>query len=236
VLVAIVAGISRTTAATIMLYNLKKEEVSRVIPVVYTYPIFVAIMAIPLLGETLNYLEWLAIVIVVTGVVIISAERSPSGAASRLSQPFLLLFVSSLLFAMADIASKYALAYISFWNVYSITVFCLSGIFLLVSLRPHILRQLRDMKQRNSSIALLAFNETLAPVGMVLSLWAMERGPVSLVSTIIGSRPVFVAIYSIIISLILPNFLLKPAGKGMLALRLAATFMIVGGISVIYLN
>ena len=235
-LVAIASGILRGVAVTPMLYIMKSEEVSRVIPVVYTYPIFVAIIATLLLGETLYYLEWLAIISVVAGAVMISVRQGPTGSTTWLGRSFLILFGSSLLLAMADIASKYALAYISFWNVYSITVFCLSGIFLLVSLRPHILRQLRDMKQRNSSIALLASNETLAPVGMVLSLWAMERGPVSLVSTIIGSRPVFVAIYSIIISLILPNFLLKPAGKGMLALRLAATFMIVGGISVIYLN
>ncbi|MFC1932295.1 EamA family transporter [Chloroflexota bacterium] len=236
VLVAIGAGICRTVAAIIMLYNLKKEDVSRVIPVVYTYPIFVAIMAVPLLGESLYYLEWLAIVIVVAGAVIISAEKSPSGATSRLGRPFLLLFVSSLLCAVADIANKYALAYISFWNAYSITMLCLSSIFLLASLRPHIIRQLRDMKQRNSSITLLAFNETLALVGIVLSFWAMERGPVSLVSTIIGSRPVFVAIYSLVLGLVLPQFLIRSTGKGMLVLRLVAIFMIVGGIAMIYLT
>ena len=235
VLAALASAVFRTCAVSIMLYYLKSEAVSRVIPITYTYPIFVAIMAVPLLGETLHYLQWLAIIIVVAGAVMVSMEKSHSGQVSRFSKPFLLLFISSLLFAVSDIASKYALGYITFWNNFSLTAICMSSIFLIISIRPHVIRQLQDMKHRNPVIAMLAFNETLAPVGILLSFWAMQRGPVSLVSTIIGSRPVFVAIYSLILSLFAPGFLIKSAVKKALALRLVAAAMIVGGISIIYL-
>ena len=235
VLVAVVSGIFRTIAVTIILYNLQKEEVSRVIPVVYTYPIFVAIMAVLFMGETLGYLQWLAIIIVVAGAVMVSVRQSPSGSTIWLGKPLLLLFGSSLLLAMADVTSKYALAYISFWNMFSLTAFCISGIFLLVSMRPRILSQLSSMERRNSAIALLAFNETLAPVGIVLLFWALERGLVSLVSTIASSRPVFVVIFALILSRILPGFMEWQPGKGMLALRLVAIAMIFCGIAIIYL-
>ena len=236
ILVTLVAGTLRAAAVSIMLYSLTREDVSRVVPVVYSCPIFVAIMAIPLLGETLSYLEWLAIIIVVTGAVIISTEKSPTASTNRLGKLFLLLFVSSLFFAAADIATKYVLAYVSFWNVFSLSAFCLSGISLLVSMRPVIFRQIKEMKQRDSSIALLAFNETLAPIGVVLAFRSMGRGPISLVSTIIGSRPAFVALYALILGYLFPRFLIRTASRGMLALRLAATAMIVGGISIIYLT
>ena len=236
VLVAVVSGIFRTIAVTIILYNLQKEEVSRVIPAVYTYPIFVAIIAVLFMGETLGYLQWLAIIIVVAGAIIISLRQSPSGSAIWLGKPLLLLFGSSLLLAMADITSKYALAYISFWNMFSLTAFCISGIFLLVSMRPRILSQLSSMERRNSAIALLAFNETLAPVGIVLLFWALDRGLVSLVSTIASSRPVFVVIFALILSRVLPGFMEWQPGKGMLALRLVAIAMIFGGIAIIYLS
>jgi drug/metabolite transporter (DMT)-like permease len=236
VLVAVASGILRTSAVTIMLYIMKREEVSRVVPVVYTYPVFVAIMAVPLLGETLYYLQWLAIIIVVAGAVMVSFRRNSEGSATWLGKPLLLLFGSSLLFAMADIASKYALAFISFWNMFWVSAFCISGIFLLASMRPHIIRQLSNMKQRSSTIALVVFNETLAPIGIVLSFWAIQRGPVSLVSTIISSRPIFVFIYALIISRVSPMFLEYQPGKAMLALRLIATAMIFGGIAIIYLT
>jgi len=236
VLVAVASGVIRTAAASIMLYMLKREDVARVIPVVYTYPIFVAIIAIPLLGETLHYLEWLAVIAVVAGAVIVAAEHSISGSADKMGKPFLFLFVSSLLMAVADISAKYSLAHISFWNLFSLVSFSMSGIFLLFSIRPHVLRELREMKRKRVAIGFFAFSETMAPIGIVLSYWAMQRGPVSLVSAIIGSRPVFVAIYSLILGMIFPGFLIRSTIKRTLVLRLIATALIFGGISMIYLT
>ncbi|MBE9483035.1 MAG: hypothetical protein IMY88_05070 [Chloroflexi bacterium] len=92
------------------------------------------------------------------------------------------------------------------------------------------------MKQRKSIIPILAFNESLAVVGAMLLFWAMERGPVSLVSTIISSRPIFVIMYAFILSRISPMFLEWQPGRVMLALRLLAITMIVGGIAIIYLT
>ena len=235
-LAAISAGALRTAAVGIMLYYLKKEHVSRVIPIVYTSPVFVAIMAIPLLGESLYYLQWLAIVVVVVGAVMVSAEKNFTGANARWGKIVLLLLMASLFFAIADIGTKYALASLSSWNLFSLTTFVMSGTFLLASARPQILRQLRDMERRNSALVLLVFNETLAPMAIALSFWAIQKGPVSLVSAVIGSRPVFVAIYSLILSLFAPNFLLKFASGKMLLLRLVAIAMIVSGIAIIYLT
>ena len=234
ILATITSGIFRTGAVLIMLDSLKREEVSRVIPVVYTYPIFVAIMAVPLLGESLSHLEWLAIVIVVIGAVTVSTGQRPSGSSSWRGG-LLLLFGSSLLFALADIIGKYALAYISAWNMFWITTFCTTAIFFVVSVRPHVIRQLVAMKRRNSTMGLLAFNETLAPAGIVLSFWALERGPVSLVSPIISSRPMFVLMYAFILSRLAPMFVEWHPGKKTLALRLVATAMIVGGIAIIHI-
>ena len=234
--IAVAAGITRCAGIIITLYNLRREEVSRVIPITYTYPVFVAIIAIPLLGESLGYLQWLAIIIVVAGAIIVSAEKSPSGTTGSLNKPFLLLFVASLLLAVADILAKYALAYISFWNVYSLAIISLSAIFCIISTRPGTIKQLRAMKQKNSAMALLVFDEILALLGATLQFWAMARGPVSLVSTITGTRPVFVAIYSIILSFVLPGFLIKRGTSEVMALRLTAIVMIVGGVSIIYLT
>ena len=236
VLVAVASGIFRTTAAIVLLYNLKREEVSRVIPVVYTYPIFVAIIAVLLLGETLAYLQWLAIIIVVVGAVMVSLQQSPSGATIWLGKPFLLLLGSSLFFALSDITSKYALAYISPWNMFSITAFCLSGVFLLVSMRPSFINQLVNMKDRKSALGLMVFSETLVPVASILLFVALESGPVSLVSTIIGSHPIFVVLSALILSRVLPGFLKWQSDGGMLILRLVAVAMIFSGIAIIYLT
>lgn len=234
--VAVASGLLRAASVTIMLYTLKREEVSRVVPVVSIYPVFVVIMAVPLLGETLNYLQWLAIAIVVAGAVMVSIKRSPGNPANWLGGTFFLLLGSSLLMALSDVASKYALSYISFWNMYWVSAFCVSGIFLLISLRRHVVKELANIKRPRPILLLVLVGETLVVAGVILLFWAMERGPVSLVSTIAGTRPIFVVIYALILSRFWPAFLFLQPGRAALVLKLAAISLIVGGIAIIYIS
>ena len=236
IIVATAAGILRTAGVVITLYNLTREEVSRVIPITYTYPVFVAIIAIPILGESLGYLQWLAIIIVVAGAIIISAEKSPSGTTASLSRPFLLLFVASLFFAVADILAKYSLTYISFWNLYSLAILGMSVGFLIISTRPNTIKLLRTMKRKTSTLSLLGLNEILALLASALHIWAISTGPVSLVSTTLSTRPVFVAIYSIILGFVWPGFILRRISNRGMIVRFVTIIMIVGGISIIYLT
>ncbi len=234
-LIAVLSGVLRTLSLGILLYTFRMEEVSRVIPIIYSYPVLVAIMAVPLLGEALSYLEWLAIIIVVSGAIMVSAERNTAGNKSWLRRTTFYLTVAGVCFASADVTTKYVLGYISFWNAYALTAVSISSAFFIFSMRLQTIRELRDMKQRKLTLTMLVLNEIIAPMAIILSYWAMQRGPVSLVSTIVGSRPVFVAIYTIIISRILPGFLMKIPSMKVFMLRLVAILMIFGGISIIYL-
>jgi drug/metabolite transporter (DMT)-like permease len=233
--VALTSGILRSVAITIMLYTLRREEVSLVIPVVHTYPVFVAIMAIPILGESLVSLQWLAVIIVVAGAVMASIRRGITGKSIWLGKSFLLLLGSSLLMAAADITSKYALAHISPWNLYWLTAFCMSFLFFSLSLRPSVFKELRWMQHQGLALSLLTLNELLALVGAVLSFWAIERGPVSLVSTIIGTRSLFVFIYTLILSRVSPTFLEWNWTRAILVLRFTAIAMIIAGVAIIHL-
>jgi drug/metabolite transporter (DMT)-like permease len=237
VLVAIISGVLRAAAMGILLYVLKTEEVSQAIPLFHTYPIFVAFMAIPLLGEALGYMQWLAIFIVVAGAMIISFKRVSGGSATWLGKSFFLLLGCALLIAAADVASKYVMSYMSFWNMYWIGSFCLTAIFLPLTLRPGVIKELKNMPRLRPALAMIAVNEALAMSGILLLFWAMETGPVSLISAISGCRPLFVFILAFAINRLLPGSLLeKRSSRGVLAIRLIATAMIAGGIAIIYLS
>jgi drug/metabolite transporter (DMT)-like permease len=231
--IAAVAVVTRTIAILLMLYAMRTEEVSRVIPVANTYPVFVAILAVPVLGEALNYLQWLAICITVAGAVLISIRWRGQGQGARLRQTFILLLASSILFGVANTATKYALDYLSFWNMYSISDLCYGAVFLLLSARPGVLRELRDMSKKGTAMKLIAFNETMTMGGYILSFWAMERGPVSLVSTIMGIRPCFVFLYALALSRTLPWVLQERLGKGIIAVKIISIALIVGGVAII---
>ena len=233
--VAIAAAVTRTIAILLMLYAMRTEEVSRVIPVVNTYPVFVAILAVPVLGEALNYLQWLAIFMTVAGAVLISIRWQGQGRGARLRKTFILLLASSLLFGVSNTATKYALDYFSFWNMYSISDICYGTAFFLIAARPSVLRELRDMKERGTALKLVAFNETLTLGGYILSFWAISMGPVSLVSTIMGTRPCFVFLYALALSRAFPWLLDERLSRRILILKIVSIALIVGGVAIINL-
>ena len=234
-LVAIASGLVRSVGVVLMFQVMRSEEVSRVIPVINIFPIFVAILAVPLLGETLGYLQWLAILMTVAGAVFISIRRGAEGGRVRLHKSFLLLLAASLSMGLANIASKYALNYISFWNMYSINDICVSGVFILLAVRPRIIKEIKEMSSRNHILALLTFDEGLVIIGLVLGFWAMQQGPISLVSTILSVRPFFVFIYALALSRLFPAVLGEHFSRGIIMVKIVSIALVVGGVTLLTL-
>ena len=166
----------------------------------------------------------------------ISAEKRQSVSSIPLKRPFSLLFLSSLLAALGNVFAKYALDYVSFWNMYSMAIVGTATIFLAISTRPDTLRYWKEMKRRGSTLTFICLNEVAALSASVLHIRAVSLGPVSLVSAIGGVRPLLVVAYSMILSLVLPGFLLELPDKRTMVLRVAAIIMIIGGVSMITLN
>jgi drug/metabolite transporter (DMT)-like permease len=236
ILVAIGSGFTRSLGLLLMLQAMRSQEVSRIIPVVNTFPIFVAILAVPLLGESLGYLKWLSILMTVAGAILISIRRNIEGQGASLHKSFTMLLGCSLFLGVANTASKYAMDYISFWNMYSISVICFCIVFLSLSVRPRILRELMDMKGRGLALALIIVNECIVMAGIILSFWAMERGPVSLVSTILGVRPFFVFIYALALSRIFPAVLNERISRSIATIKIISIGLIIGGVTLLTLD
>ncbi len=233
--IAALSACFRTGAVVIMLDSFRHREVSSVIPVVYAYPMFVAVMAFLFLGERLTWLQWGAVGIVASGAVMVSL--GPGLSRSDIGRPrSALLFLSSLLLAAADVMSKQALSQLTFWNLFWVQASVMGGIFLLVSLRRPVLAEIGALADRWRALRLLTLNELIAPVGIVLSYWAMAHGPVSLVSALLSSRPLFVLLFALALSRRAPDFLLWGKGRRLLIIKVVATAMIVGGVVIIKMS
>jgi len=235
-LVAAASGVIRSIGALLMLGTMRSEEISRIIPVIHTFPIFVAIFAVPLLGESLGYIEWLSIFITVSGALLISVRRDAGGQGARLRKSVIMFMISSLLIGLANTGSKYALDHISFWNMYSVNAICFSTMFLLYSVRPRVIRELKDLEKRSRTLGLLALNESIALVAIILSFWAMSQGPVSLVSTVFSVRPFFVFIFALAVSRIFPAVLEERLTGGIITLKFISIGLIIGGVTLLTLG
>jgi len=235
ILAAVGTGVISGVASVITLNVIRQGEVSRIVPVVNTSPIFVALLAVPLLHETLTTPDWVGIVLAVAGAVLVSAQKDAGAHKAKLQKSFFALALCSALAAISSITMKYALGTLSFWNVYSADSICLATVFIAFSVRPATLRQIGALPQRNRVLGLALLNQALVVVAIVLSVVAIQKGPVALASTVLSSRPAFVFLYALVLSRFFPQLLNERLTRGIALLKFSAIVMIIAGVTLITL-
>ena len=225
-------------SAWFLLRVLYSQEVSRTIPVYQTFPIFAALLAVVFLGEDLSSVHWVAILATVAGAVLISLRLDQGYHSLFLHRSFFLLMLGSTIAAAAHITSKVALDDLPVLNTHALRSLGLSGILLLGAFRPVALREVRDLvRQRSPAFAILGMNEVvLASTSMILTLWALSLGPVSLVTTLVATRSFFVLLYSTILALRFTGFLGEETSARSLAVKVVSTSLIVAGVAAIALK
>ena len=233
ILAGIGGGLANAVALVILLNALQKGEVSRVIPVTSSFPIFVALLSMPLLGEMLSFTGWLAVLLTVAGAVLISLQLDGGGKKTKLHSSFLLLFFVALLFSVSNIAYKYAMTTISTWNTFTINGLCVATVALIYAARKKNILELKNLEQRNQKIGLIIGNQMIAALGIILSFIAIRSGPVALVSTIMNIRPAFILIFSLIISRFYPGFITEHMARKTIIIKIIGIAMITGGVAII---
>ncbi len=229
-------------------WGFRFQEVSRASAVLFTSPVFVALMATLFLGESLIAGQWSAIIVVIFGAILISfgtKSRSifiktnrfwTAGDDSKrrsfgVTRAFPILVGASLLTALGHVTGKYALEELSVWSVTSFRFFGMA-VVLAFFWNPQAFAALRNIIRHKEALILFAVAEgILIPLAVVLMIMATKSGPVSLVATLTGVRPVFVLIYSSILSMPGIRILNESLDRRTLIIKLASVLLIVSGIT-----
>jgi drug/metabolite transporter (DMT)-like permease len=235
-LVAFGSGFFSAFSYVILLNYLRKGEVSRVVPVITSSPIFIALLSMPLLGEILGLWQWLAVLATIAGTVLISLRRDDGGSKTRLDKSFFILLAAAVMSAISSVGYKYALETLSFWNMFTINGICVVIVILFFTLRKSTLEELKTLVQRTQKMGLLIGNQLIAAVGGVLGFVAIANGPVALASTIMNIRPAFVFIFSLVIGRFYPNLLNERLNRRTIPVKLIGIAMITGGVVIIGLS
>ena len=235
-LVAFGSSILNACGYLITINTLRKNEVSRVIPVTSSAPIFVALLSVVLLQEKLGLWQWLAILMTVGGAVLISLQIDGGGRKAKLQKSFFVLLLVALMGATASIGFKYALKTMSFWNMNSINVTCIAAVVLIYSLRKANWLELKNLPQRTQKILLVASDQCLGITAGILAFKAMGIGPLALVSVILNARPAFVFVFSLLLGLFFPRFINDRLNKRNFLIKFIAVGIITGGIAIISLS
>jgi drug/metabolite transporter (DMT)-like permease len=235
-LVAFGSGFFSAFSYVILLNYLRKGEVSRVVPVISSSPIFIALLSMPLLGEILGLWQWLAVLATIAGTVLISLRRDDGGSKTRLDKSFFILLAAAVMSAISSVGYKYAMVTLSFWNMFTINGICVVIVILFFTLRKSTLEELKTLGHRTQKMGLLIGNQLFAAIGGVLGFVAIANGPVALASTIMNIRPAFVFIFSLVIGRFYPNLLNERLNRRTIPVKLIGIALITGGVVIIGLS
>ncbi|NQW16938.1 MAG: EamA family transporter [Chloroflexi bacterium] len=228
------AGVFQGLGLILMFYVLKREEASRVIPVFQTSPIFVALLASAFLDESLSVIQWAAVFMAVIGAIAASTTKSSIGGSFRPKPIFAVLILAAASVAVSQIFLEISTDEMSVWNTVSLRGWGMAAVMSVAFARKTNLRELKDFLRVPKQGGLLALTEgTLAVAASLQLIYAISRGPVSLVAAIFGTRPGFMFIIGLVGSKVYPSFFDEVFNRTDFLIKFGATALIVTAIVLI---
>ena len=232
-------GVLQAFTLIFMFWMLKREDPSRVIPAMQTSPIYVALLAWLIFGESLSAWHWLAVMLAVGGSILSSVTIGSAGSSGRLVfQPlFLLLALGALLMASSQLITKAIIDDLSTLHIVSIRGLGLFTVIAIVFGRPDALRTLGKFLKQPKNAPWLIVAEGVMPFnGHLLITYAIGKGPVALVSALGGARPIFVFSLTALGTWLAPKLVFEQFTRVSMLLKLLSASMVVAAVIIISLK
>ncbi|MBG82897.1 MAG: hypothetical protein CL791_06275 [Chloroflexi bacterium] len=231
-------GVLQAANMIFMFWMLKREDPSRVIPATQTSPIYVALLAWWIFGETLSLLQSAAVLLAVGGSVLASIQiDSASGKNNFIFQPlFLLLALGALLMASSQLITKSIVDDLSMLHIVSLRGLGLFTVMWIMFARSNTLRDLGSfLKQPKKSLWLITAEGIMPFNGHLLITYAIGNGPVALVSALGGARPIFIFTMTTLGARFAPSIIYERLTVSSLLLKLLSASMVVVAVAIISL-
>ena len=238
-LISLVSGVLSGVYLAILFWVMRTQDVSRVVPVTSTHTIFVAILAMVFLQEFISTLAWVGIVVTMIGAALMSLGPTMRESERDQNQiiPFLVLLVSSFAFGLSQFLSKVVADDIDIWSLFMWRALGMGVSLVGFLFRPRIMPDLINTIRSPVPIGLTVLTEGVLVLGAVfLTLWAIYSGPISLVVAVMSVRPLFVFILGIALSLGISRVLDEPLEGKILAAKLVAIVLTIGGVVAVSIN
>lgn len=231
--IALASGLTSGAYLVLMFWIMGRQDVSRVIPVTSTYPVFVAILAQMFLGEVLGVWAWAGIAATVAGAALMSlgptarAEERGGGEVWAFS----LLMAASLGFGLSQFLTKLVADDMDVWTLMMWRAAGNGAACVLPIIGRGGVSDLGRTLRRPLSVGMILFAEGVVVfVAALLLTLAIYDGPVSLVSTVMATRPLFVFGLGALLSLGAVHVLNEPLEGKILLIKALSIALSVGGV------
>ena len=204
------------------------EEVSRVIPILQLTPVFVLILSSLVLHEALRPQEYIAFCLLVLGGALF-AIRLTKGI--RVSIAFYLMILSSFLLAVYSVALKYLFSVQDFYTIFIwVQIAGFITFFQFIPFKPFRSSLITTYKITSRQIGVILIAEqAVAYVSVFAYNYAIAHGPITLISSVGATQPLFVLLFATILSYRFPRVLREELTRMDIALKVLGLIAIFAG-------
>ena len=234
VLLLLFVGAIRIFSFLFYLKAMQIEEVSRVSPLGNLSPLFVLIMSVLFLKESLTQSQLIAFFLIFVGGFVLSIKRIKG--LLRLSKALGFIILNTFLFALSYVLLKFAYGHITLWDGLVLYAFGeIIASFILLINQDIRKRFLKSVKSYNKKIWLfIAVDTIFALLGNLTSNAAILLGPVSLVAVVGGFQGLLVLIWAIYLSRYFPKILKEEIDRKVLLIKAFAISLMIGGLYLLH--
>jgi uncharacterized membrane protein len=213
--IGIIAGAISGAWTLMYLLAMNRADVSKVIPIFQTVPIFGLIFGMLFLKEFLTFRQILAATTIMIGAIVLVRQKGAGRYGFDLTTLLLmagascLLALSQVIFKMVTIDANFWTA--TFWLGIGFALFGALLFFFVSGYRTQFLLLLK--KRRAAILGVNAANELFDNVGELIFLAAIVLGPVALVQSLYAYEPVIVLLISAILARRWPAYFREDTSK-----------------------
>ena len=232
VLAMALAGVFHAAIQLLGSYAFRREtDISRIVPIMDAYPLFVLVLALVLLGEVLTPLKAGSAILVTVGVMVASRHQALPGARITLNRTLLAALASALAIAFYAVLAKAAIGEMSIWQMYAVSwafsAPCLMSTALLGN-RTNVRKALAS----RPAVVSVGVSQVITLFAFIVSFMAFESGPVSLSTAIMSTRPVLLLFWVVASGMSVRAAFGKPTSFGTGRSRWASAGLVTGGVAV----
>src|SRR3989344_3098956 len=207
---------------------MRHNEISRVVGIMYAYPIFVALISVLVLGESIPLTKYIGVGLAAVGALLLATQKHHLK--WHLCSIFWDVAFIAVLLAVIDVSDKYILQFVRPLEFYPVYL----SVSALMLVAPLVRRRVRvEVVRHLSSAPLVGLIAVVGFGGTMTFLMAASEGPIAIVSSLATLQPLFVLVMALLLSVFLPRFLKETWNHDPMLHKLLGVLCIIAGVVVL---
>ncbi|MFA5954399.1 MAG: EamA family transporter [Patescibacteria group bacterium] len=222
---AIIVGVLNLISSILYLYAAQREEISRIVPLLYFVPLFVSVFAAVFLNEVFSVWKYLGIALLIMGAILVTHRSGKL----RVSRAFWFMLMSALFWAASSVLEKYLVQTNNVWTVYGwVRIGAGLGAPILGVI---VWKELKLVVKTHGSsrLVLMGVNESVSITAQLFLFFALSLGPVSLVSSLGLVQSFFVLLLTLVVGIWYPKLLEEEMTTRVVLQKVVATVLMFFG-------